>query len=66
MKNTAKAVLYSTPERFRSAASPSIFAFPMFARSRLETRYRTAKRGSIRMSILSQEGSQRNTLFHTE
>lgn len=55
MKKTDSAVLYSTPERFRSVARPSIFAFPMFARSRLETRYKRAKIGSIRMSIFTQE-----------
>lgn len=58
MKNTDSAVLYSTPESFRSLDRPSIFAFPMFALSRLDTRYRVAKRGSIRMSILNQEVSQ--------
>lgn len=57
IKKTARAVLYSTPDRPRSVARPSILAFPMFALSRLETRYRRARRGSIRMSILIREGS---------
>lgn len=66
MKNTDSAVLYSTPESFRSLDRPSIFAFPMFARSRLETRYRVARRGSIRMSILNQEVSQRLVISQVE
>lgn len=53
MKNTASAVLYWTPVNFRSLARPSILAFPMFARSRFETKYRVASRGSNRRSILN-------------
>lgn len=56
MKKTESAVLYSTPVRSRSLARPSIFAFPMFARSRFETRYRVASRGSKRISIFERSG----------
>lgn len=66
MKNTDSAVLYSTPDSFRSLDRPSIFAFPMFALSRLDTRYRVAKRGSMRRSIFSQEVSQRIAFSQAE